>query len=80
MKFSQIKLVQAAHLHGTQLTFIEADRHKCQMEMKETYILITTSTESILVPLTNLVYARVIEEKNETKTHVTKQLPTPVKS
>lgn len=80
MKFSQIKLANAIQLHGTQLSFIESERHKCDMELKDNYVLLTTSTESLLVPLTNVIYARLTEVKNETKTHTGKQLSTPAKS
>ena len=56
MKFSQIKFVQSIHLHGTQLTFIESDRHKCNMEMDDKgFIVLTTDKDTIIVTIKEIV-------------------------
>jgi len=59
MKFVSLKLNNSALLHGTELTFIQSVRHKCQMELQDSHILVTTDAETIIIPLSNVVFAKV---------------------
>lgn len=73
MKFSQVKLLQSIKLHGTEITYFQEERHKCQMELKDNYILFTTNEECLLVPLNNVIYAK-LAETNELVKPVSKPL------